>query len=192
VTTTAASDVTITKPSGTAAGDVLVACLTLNGGQVATTGVPAGWSRIAGVTGVANPHVFGYSKVATATEPASYRWALGSAVTSGAGIARYSGASGLDAAATTASGASGTTAAVPAPATTRPDAMLVGCMGVNSASTATTIASPNTMGQAWDIGGKRHELADGLQPTAGASESRTWTFNVSRAWAGWLAALRPG
>jgi hypothetical protein len=47
------------------------------------------------------------------------------------------------------------------------------------------------MTQAWDIGGKRHELADGLQATAGASGTKTWTFNASREWAGWLTALRP-
>jgi hypothetical protein len=69
--------------------------------------------------------------------------------------------------------------------------MLVGCMGLNSSSTSTTISSPSGMDQAWDIGGKRHELADGVQPTAGASGARTWAFSSSRAWAGWLLALRP-
>jgi hypothetical protein len=69
--------------------------------------------------------------------------------------------------------------------------MLVGCMGANSSSASTTIASPSGMSQAWDIGGRRHELADGLQAAAGPSGSRTWTFNVAREWAGWLTALRP-
>jgi len=46
------------------------------------------------------------------------------------------------------------------------------------------------MSQAWDVGGKRHELADQLLPTAGASGARTWSFSASRAWAGWQVALR--
>jgi hypothetical protein len=41
-----------------------------------------------------------------------------------------------------------------------------------------------------DIGGKRHELADQTLPASGASGSRAWTFNASRAWAGFLVALR--
>lgn len=69
--------------------------------------------------------------------------------------------------------------------------MLVGCMAINSSSTAVTIASPGGMAEAWDIGGKRHELADGLQATAGPSGDKTWTFSAGRAWGGWLAALRP-
>jgi len=183
--------VTITKPSGTAAGEILVACLALNGGSVATSGVPAGWTRVAAVTAVSNPHVFGYYKVATANEPTDYRWTLTSSVTSGAGIARYSGASGPDAPATTASGASGLSGTVPGPTTVNPNAMLVGCMGLNSSSTSTTISSPSGMAEAWDLGGRRHEFADGVQATAGNAGNKIWTFNVSRAWAGWLVALRP-
>jgi PKD repeat protein len=191
VNTTATNAVTIAKPAATAAGDVLVACLASNGGAVATGGVPAGWSEIASVTTVANPRVFGYYKVATDAEPADYRWTLNSAVANGAGIARYSGAGGLDAAATKASGASALSGTLPGLTTTTDNAMLVGCMGINGSSTATTISSPSGMTQAWDIGGKRHELADGLQAHAGPSAEKTWTFNASREWAGWLVALRP-
>jgi hypothetical protein len=198
-TTTAAASVTIPKPAGTASGDVLVACLALNGGQVAAGGVPSGWSPIASNTSVANPvanpHVFGYFKVAGGAEPADYRWTLASSVTSGAGIARYSGVSTtspLDGAPSTASGPAATTGTVPSVTTATADAMLVGCMAINSSSTTSLIASPSGMTEAWDIGGKRHELADGRQALAGASGAKSWTFNVARDWAGWLAALRPG
>jgi len=47
------------------------------------------------------------------------------------------------------------------------------------------------MTEAWDIGGKRHELADHAQAPAGPSGSKTWTFSSAREWAGWLVALRP-
>jgi PKD repeat protein len=192
VNATATTALTIIKPAGTGVGDVLVACLTLNGGAIAAGGTPAGWLPVASVTTAANPKVFGYYKVATASEPADYRWTLASAVTSGAGIARYSGATGLDVPAAAASGASGLSGAVPSLTTVTASAMLVGCTGINSSSSSTTIASPGGMTEAWDVGGKRHELADGIQAAAGASGTKTWMFSASRAWAGWLVALRPG
>jgi PKD repeat protein len=189
--TTATNSVTVATPPGTSAGDVLVACLALNGGAVAAGGAPAGWSPIASVTSVANPHVFGYYRVASGTEPAQYRWTLASSVTSGAGIARYSGAAGVDGPATTAAAGSGTSASIPGVTTTVANAMLVGCVGINSSSTATSIGSPAGMTQAWDIGGKRHELADGVQAAAGPSGTKAWALGADRAWAGWLVALRP-
>ena len=191
VATTSDAGLTIAAPAGTGAGDLLVSCLTLNGSSVSATGAPAGWTRLAAVTGVANPHVYGYYKVAGPSEPASYRWTYTSSVVSAGGIVRYTGASGLDAAVSTASGASATSGTVPGVTTATADAMLVGCVGINSGSTAVTISGPPGMTEAWDVGGKRHELDDGKQPTAGASGGRTWTFSASREWAGWLAALRP-
>jgi hypothetical protein len=69
-------------------------------------------------------------------------------------------------------------------------AMLIGCMAINSSSTAVTISSPSGMAEAWDVGGKRHELADAIQSTAGPSGPKTWSFSAGREWAGWLGALR--
>ena len=68
--------------------------------------------------------------------------------------------------------------------------MVVGCVGVNSSSLTLTITSPIAMTEAWDIGGKRHELADGSQAVAGPTGTRTSTFSSARDWAGWLVALR--
>ncbi len=64
-------------------------------------------------------------------------------------------------------------------------------LACNSSSTTLAITSPGGMSQAWDVGGKRHELADRIQATAGPSGDKTWTFSAGREWAGWLAALRP-
>jgi len=191
VNTTAINQVTVGTPAGTAAGDVLVACLALNGGSV--VGAPAGWSLLAAATTQSNPKVYGYLRVAGAGEPAAYTWTLGSSITNGAGIARYAGvstAAPLDGTVSVATGASATSATVPGVTTSVAGSMLVGCMGINSSATSVTITSPPGMSQAWDIGGKRHELADQLLPSAGASGSRTWTFSAARAWAGWMVALR--
>jgi hypothetical protein len=172
---------------------VLVACVALNGGGVAANGAPAGWSTIATVTGSTNPRVYGYYRVAGSAEPATYTWTLTSSVKNAGGIARYSGvdpAQPLDGAPTMAAAASGTSATLPGVTTSAPNAMLVGCVGINSTSTGALISSPAGMTQAWDIGGKRHELADGIVGPAGATGPRTWTMSQSRAWAGWLVALR--
>jgi PKD repeat protein len=187
LTSTAATTRTIPTPSGTTAGDLLVSCLTLTGGAV--NGAPAGWSPIASATGATNPKVYGYYKVATASEPAGYTWTTTS-VTGSAGIARYSGASGLDGPATSeASNTATTSAAVPGVTTTTANVMLVGCMGINSGTT--TITAPSSLTQAWELGVRASELADGPQAAAGASGVKTWTFSASRAWAGWLVGLRP-
>jgi len=181
------------KPTGTSAGDVLVACLALNGGGVAASGAPLGWVTIATVPGSTNPRVFGYYHVAGASEPATYSWTLSSSVKNAGGIARYSGVDPiqpLDGGPSTGAAASGTSAVLPGVTTSAPNAMLVGCVGINSSSTGALITSPSGMAQAWDIGGKRQELADGIVGPAGATGTRTWTMSQSRAWAGWLVALR--
>ncbi|WP_306926939.1 phytase [Arthrobacter globiformis] len=186
--TAASTTLSIPKPANVAQGDVLVSCLSLNGGSVTATGAPAGWTRLAAVTAIANPKVYGYYKVATASESASYSWTTTS-TTSGGGIARYSGASGLDTAATSASGAAASAGTVPAVTATAANAMLVGCMSVNSASV--TLTSPAGMTQAVEAGARRFEIADGIQPIAGPSGAKTWNFSAAREWAGWLVALRP-
>ena len=191
VNTTASSELVVARPEGTSPGDVLVSCVTLNGSGIASNGVPAGWTLLAVGTGVSNPRVYGYYKVAGLDEPAAYRWGLSSAVTSGGGIARYTGTSGLDAPASKASGTAAFSGTVPGVTTTSAGSMLVGCLGINSATTSTSITSPTGLDEAWDIGGKRHELASGHQASAGPSGGKTWAFSASREWSGWLVALRP-
>ena len=186
VNTTAATTLRIAKPSGVVAGDVLVSCVSLNGGSIGAAGVPAGWTLLASQTSLANPKVYGYYKVATSAEPVDYSWTT-SSVVSGGVIARYSGASGLDTTATAASGAAAASGTV-GQVTTTSNAMLVGCMSVNSSSV--TLSSPAGMTQVVETGDRRFELADGLQPTAGPSGTKTWTFSAAREWAGWLVALR--
>src|SRR6185436_6416117 len=127
VNTTATTSLRIPQPSGVVAGDVLVACVTLNGGSVRSAGVPAGWSPLASLTSLANPIVYGYFKVATSNEPTEYAWTTTS-TTGGGAVARYSGAAGLDAPATSASGAAASSGTVGPVTTTAANAMLVGCM----------------------------------------------------------------
>ena len=189
--TAADKGLSINKPANTVSGDLLVACLALDGSSVAKSGAPNGWTQIAAVTGVANPRVYGYYKVAGATEPSSYRWGFAAKVASGGGIARYTGAAGLDVGASAAAGGAASSGSVPGVTTVTEGAMIVGCMGINSSATTISINGPAGMSQAWDLGGKRHEFDDVLQPAAGATGQLSWGFSSAREWAGWVAALRP-
>jgi len=171
----------------------------MNGGTVA--GVPPGWVQIAAIIAIQNPHVYSYYHVAGAGEPATYTWTLSGAVASSGGIARYSGvnnASPLAATSTTASSAVAVSSlTVPAVTTAVPDAMVIGAAAINSSNTGITITSPAGMTERWDLGGKRQDYADVLQPTAGSSGNKIWMFfdamgnPTAREAAGWLAALRP-
>jgi PKD repeat protein len=187
--TTASTSLSIPAPAGTQPGDVLVTCLAMNGSSLAA---PApGFTRMAAPTGLSNPRVYGYVKVAGADEPADYVWKFHASVASAGGIARYSGSSGLDGESSTATGASSKTATVPSVTTSTSGAMLVGCMGLNTGSTSISITGPAGLAEGWDLAGKRHWYGDGLLGAAGPTGSRTWSFSSSREWSGWLVALRP-
>jgi hypothetical protein len=189
VNSAAENGLAIAKPAGTSSGDLLVSCLSLNGSTVKQA--PSGWTEITAVTSVARPRVYGYYKVASASEPASYRWGLDSKVASAGGIVRYSGASGLDGPAAKASGLSGTTGTVPGVTTVTNDAMVVGCMGVSSSATPVQVTGPVGMSQAWSLAGTPNAFADARQATPGPTGPKSWTFSNARDWAGWVAALRP-
>lgn len=193
VATTATAGLTIDQPAGTSAGDLLVACLALDGTSVSGTGVPDGWTRLATTngTGQSNPRVYGYYKVAGASEPGSYHWDYSKSVTSAGGIARYVGASGPETEVSIASGVSAKTATLPGITTTAPGGMLLGCMGLNSGANSIMITAPAGMSEVWDLDGKRHEFDDVPLALAAPTGSRTWQFSQSREWAGWLTALRP-
>jgi hypothetical protein len=183
----------ITRPGGTAAGDVLVASVALNGQTV--TSVPAGWVQIVAITTIQNPHLYSYYHVAGASEPSTYTWTLSSAVANSGGIARYSGVDNANPLAATANFASSDltvpSLTVPSITTAVPNSMLIGAAAINSSSTAITITSPTGMTERWDLGGKRQDYADAIQPTVGSSGDKTWTFSSPRAAAAWLGALKP-
>src|SRR4051795_2181732 len=189
VDTTADNHLTINKPAGTSSGDLLVSCFSLDGSTVKSA--PSGWTQIAAVTSVSRPRVYGYYRVAGASEPASYRWVTSNKVANSGGIVRYTGATGLDVSAAKASGSSGRTGTVPGVTTITKDAMVVGCMGVNSSSTPVQITGPAGMSEVWNLTGSPNESADARQATPGPTGTRSWTFSDSRDWAGWVTALRP-
>lgn len=86
------ASITINKPTGTAKGDVLIASIAVRP-QTVTITAPAGWTlvnRQDNAGGSANSLAV-YSKVATATEPASYTWSFSANTGNEGGILAFSG-----------------------------------------------------------------------------------------------------
>jgi hypothetical protein len=83
-----------------------------------------------------------------------------------------------------------TSITVPAVTTTRPGAMLVGGLGTDSTTVATTLTSG--WAARWkESGGQYAELADRALPAAGTTDPTTWTLSPARAAAAWTRPLRP-
>jgi hypothetical protein len=87
------STVTVAKPVGTQAGDLLIAALMLDrGSQIVVTTAPAGWKLIRRTDNSRYVGMATYYKMAGNTEPASYSFALDETAYWSAGISRISGA----------------------------------------------------------------------------------------------------
>ncbi len=190
--TTASTSITLVAPANLVAGDLLYMQCSINGGLV--NSAPTGWNQRVSNTGVSNPRVFAYSKVAVAADVgATFIFGLSASITSGSVLRRFSGVDGTTphdvTAAVLASGAAATSGTVPSLTTATADALLLGGMGINSSSTA--ITAPTGMTETAEVGGKKHEADFEQRPSAGATGTRTWTFGASREFAGFLDALRP-
>ncbi len=192
--TTATTTVTLNKPSGTAAGDVLVASFTADKNPTAST--PSGWTPIVNTLNIGSgARVFAYYRVVGSSDPASYSWTLSTAVKWGGGVTAYRGVNNstpLDSSVVTAANTTYTATSIAAPSVTTAsnNAMLIGGVGFDSSSPAAT--APSGWTERWEAADAQiAELADKTQATAGASGTATWTF-TAKAVAVWRTALKPG
>jgi hypothetical protein len=84
----------VTKPTGAISGNLLIACVSLDGNALSSLSAPAGWTLIhKGPQGVSPiEQTFGvWYKIATATEPANYTFTWSPAEQAYAWIMRFSG-----------------------------------------------------------------------------------------------------
>ena len=87
-----ATTLTLSKPAGVAAGDVMLAQITFAGGSSVNVTAPSGWTQVGSDNN--NGTSVGqrvYSKVATGSEPSSYTWILSSLKKAAGGISGYRG-----------------------------------------------------------------------------------------------------
>jgi len=197
--TTTGTTLTITKPSGTATNDVLVASIAVTP-STATITPPSGWTLVRRMNnaGPTSNSLAVHYKAATASEPASYAWGIsGSSFTVG-GIQGFSGidtASPLDIE-NGQSTPSGTTHAAPSITTTVANGMLVASHAFASSQSWTP---PSGMTESFDrpsgansATGMSIEGSRVLLAVAGASGTKTATAAGSADAANaHLLALRP-
>src|SRR6266404_3471303 len=190
------TSLSISKPAGVVAGDVLVASVDAAGGSGTTITAPSGWTLIRRDDSGTTLAMATYYKVAGSSEPASYSWGLGSSnVGAGGGIIAYANVD--TGAPLNASGGqvNSSSASVTAPSitTTVPNTMLVGFFGIASQSSFT---APSGMMERYGVssGGSTKvssEGADVAQPAAGASGTKVATASSAAVNIGHLVALAP-
>jgi chitodextrinase len=190
----AVTSVTIAKPAGVAAGDVLVAQITADANPSIST-APTGWSTAISPRSVGtSARLFAYYHVVGSGDPSSYTWTLSTAVKWNAGIAAFRGVDTSTVWDSAAQGATNTTAAsslaVPAATTVTPGAVVVGGVALNSGSVGVTAPS-NWTERLEATGVQVTEVASQPRPTAGSTGTATWTYSSTATSAGWLRALKP-
>jgi hypothetical protein len=191
-----ASSITLARPAGVTAGDVLIASVgaTKSGNVTA----PTGWTVVrSDANGTAMRQAV-FSRVATASEPSSYTFGLPSGSSAAAAMASYRGVdptTPIDAHGGQVNASSGQITA-PAVTTTGPNRLLIGFFGVVSSAT-NGITPPDQMVERADVTqgqGKDKivlEAADQVLFIQGPTGTRTATVGSAGANVGQLVSLRP-
>jgi hypothetical protein len=190
--------ITVTRPPGTAAGDLMLASVVVNDDDPLTA--PAGWSLVRQDTVADALRQNIYVKVAGGAEPGSYTWTLPGDRRVAGGITTYSGADPADPVDVhSASTYAAPTTAVTAPSvtTTGTDTRLVHFAAVNAEG---TLGAPSGMTERWEAASPRTastrdalaSSSDAPRPVAGPTGPRTATASQPGRAVGALVALRPG
>jgi hypothetical protein len=184
-----ATTLAIAKPTGVLEGDVMIA--TVAAKEAGAVTAPSGWTTILNLTQGTALRQVSYFKVATAGEPSSYSWNLGTSRAASGGIADYNGVNPtvpVDASAS-ATGTSGN-AAIPSATTSAPNDLI---LTVASFAAATTVTPDASTTERLDVasGSSTTDVADFPQVSAGATGAKTATPAVSTgAWIAQTVALR--
>ena len=187
--------VAIGRPAGVAAGDVLIAAMTVRGTQTITA--PAGWQRIrrdADPGGTLAQSL--YYRVATSGEPASYTWTLSGTSSMAGTITAYRGvdASHVVDASSGQANASATSFVAPSTVTSSSNVRVLAVFGT---TVDQQLSPPSQTVERADVSagtprkaGISVEVADVAQGMAGGTGNRIATGQVSAISIGQLLALR--
>jgi hypothetical protein len=176
---TVTNGTTVSKPSGVASGDLLLATLEVDADPATVSG-PAGWTRLLDTVGAPGTgqayHTQVWWKLAGASEPASYAWTVSGGPWVDIGLQAYSGvnqASPID----VSSGRNAGTTRTPvtdAVTTSGPNELVV-ALFVNFESGSWTAGSGMTRRYNFDS----NEAQDVLQAAAGSTGTKTATNSTS-------------
>ncbi len=197
----ATNSITVNKPAGLVANDVMLALITQRGTNFpldsTMISVPTGWSLVLARDNTSTVGLAIYRKVATAGEPASYTWTLGASDQTEGAIVAFRGVdtSNPVSASGSQANAAATTYTAPTITTTTGNAMLVAFFTANNGSVTVNAATGMTQSSNAGNGSAANGVSVGssyvLQPGAGATGSKTSTGNTSLINLGALVALRP-
>lgn len=169
---TTATSLAVNKPTGTAAGDVLLAAFTIKDTSPTIT-PPAGWTLAGDITNGTAHRTLVYWKAAGSGEPASYTFTWSTAAKAAAGVAAYVNVDQTTpvAAMTTSATASSTSQVAPDVTTTGDNQWVARVWGVNASVSSTPAAGTVERFDTWPStsGGVAISLADSIQATQGAS-----------------------
>ncbi|MFA9432480.1 putative Ig domain-containing protein [Egicoccus sp. AB-alg2] len=186
----------VQRPSGVAAGDVLVAAVTVYGNANITA--PSGWNLVRNDANGTNMRQAVFSRVAASNEAASYTWTLSTRTSATVVVVAYRGvdaAQPVDVAGGQANAAS-RSIATPSVTTTGGDRLLIAFFGFRN---STTIDQPEGMIEQAEVlqssGNDKLALsiADEVRPSAGATGTRTASVpsGPTAVSVGQVVALRP-
>ncbi|MDP9479045.1 MAG: hypothetical protein M3R38_25765, partial [Actinomycetota bacterium] len=202
---TTASSITINKPTGVAAGDLLLAFLTVAAGSNAVIAPPSGWTLVLRTNDGTATAGASYYKVAGASEPTSYQWGFsgtGSPYGAAGGISAYTGvanATPLDASVGQAFSTASTSLTSPAVLTSVADTLVIRVYGTRIISdTPTAITPPSGTAERYEVdnsvpGGatRTAETADAAQAAAGDTGTATAASSLSVTYVSQTIVLRP-
>lgn len=187
----------ITKPSGLASGDLLVAFVVANG--TPTLGTPAGWTAIGSqvTDGFSACRAHRWWKKADSTDAAAtdFTFTRSTSGSMAGGILRITGFDDVSASpvnvTATGSATSGTSQTSPAVTTTVADCLILRAMGTDSNTTTITTAGVTDV---WNVAqtNARHALGTEPQASAGSTGTETWTFNTGNQMVATTVAIAPG
>jgi hypothetical protein len=170
---------TVNKPTGAAAGDLLLATLEIDEDPATVTG-PTGWTMLLDTVGAPGTgqafHTQVWWKLAGASEPASYAWTISGAPWVDIGLVAYKSVNQASPIDVSAGRDAGTTTAptTPSVTTTGPNELVV-ALYVNFESGSWTPGSGMTERYDFDS----NEATDVVQASAGATGAKTSTNSSS-------------
>jgi hypothetical protein len=188
----------VNKPSTVAAGDVMIAIVSVRGGTGTTITPPTGWSFMNTTSSTTVIMSGAYYKYATGSEPSTYMFTFNATQKASGTISAYSGVDSIHYVdnITSSAYASSSTLTAPTVTTTLSNVMLVAGYSTATGTTMTAGSSMTLRGQDASTGGNANTrtttgIQDIVQTSAGSSGTKNMTAGASAVNVGHLMALRP-
>jgi hypothetical protein len=197
------TQVTVSPPASITAGNLLLANISINGGNQANVTAPSGWTQILRTDNDTNISIVSYYKITTASEPSNYTWSIDHQTTAKGEISQYSGINSSNPIDTSSGNSGFGTLATTTPVTTSSaNEQIVTLFGVDvgkNSNAGAYFTQPTGMTERYDLSntpfGPSNASDDVVQATAGnsgysGSNSSTISGNKARNWVAQQIALR--